>query len=342
MTIRTVLLVAVGCVPASCFAQVGYDFNSLNLLVAQADVIVRGTVTDVVRGPVQNNGVTCVVTLDVTESLKGEENHRLRFVAWQHEQGRTLEQWRDAKSVVLWFLNRRPATKPKDEPSAPTAAEQIASHGTDLFLAGLGSQKIALGPRVKDDWAPPPPNFTTELQLLEKPDEILKITHELIAEGRDGGAVRVHAIDVPRCIPGRLGRSGDANRFSVSVDRHLEALARRLIATPVEVVPKADELRWKPKTDEDRRALEAGRRFAANQLRAEGAKALAYFKSDGNIAALKPLLQDEARRVEEPQPGSPGRLRRVYFVREAAFNVLRQWGVDVKPMPMLRDEPPPD
>src|SRR4051794_19655891 len=108
------IFAVIGWIPAPAGAQIGYTFSSLDLLVAEADVIVRGTTVDVSRGPAKNNMVTCVVTLDVTETLKGTKPRRLTFVAQQHEQGRTLEEWRDAKSDVLWFLNRRAVTKPKD------------------------------------------------------------------------------------------------------------------------------------------------------------------------------------------------------------------------------------
>jgi hypothetical protein len=333
---RIASIFAVLC-PTAVFAQVGFTFNSLDLLVAQADVIVRGTIVDVGRGPAINNMVTCVVTLDVRETLKGKESKRLTLVAHQHEQGRTLEQWRDAKSDLLLFLNRRAAEKPKNEPALPTAAEQIAAHGTDLFLGALGSQKIALGPRVPDDWAPPPPIFTTEMRLLKTPDDILKTTRALVAEDRGQNPVRVHSMDMPRSVADRLGTSGDANRFYVAVDRHLETLARRLIATPMEFVPSAEEIRWKPKTDEDRKRLEADRQFSAGRLRAEGAKALAYFKSAENIAALKPLLKDDASLIEHPPAGDNAKPVRVYYVRAAAYEVLRQWGVDVEPKPVLRE-----
>ena len=30
--------------------------------------------------------------------------------------------------------------------------------------------------------------------------------------------------------------------------------------------------------------------------------------------------------------------RRIYHVREAAYNVLRQWGVETGPLPILRED----
>jgi hypothetical protein len=318
--------------------QIGYTMSSLDLLVAEADDVVRGVVVDVTRGPAKDYIVTGVVTLDVRETLKGPEAKRLRFVAQTHEANRMFEQWRDVKAELLWFFDRKkPGAGASD--IDPPLAEQLTRHGTDLHLAGLGWawSKVALGPRLPDDRTPPPPIFTTEMRLLDKPEDILKAARDAVAEGRGRGPVRRHAIDLPSSVAGRTGYQGDANRFYVPVDRHLEALARRLIAAPGAFVPKAEELSYRPKTEEERRQLEASLRFSRNLLRAEGAKALKYFKSEENVATLKPLLTDDADRVEHAPDGRE--VGRVYYVRKAAYETLWQWGVDV-PRPVLRVDLP--
>jgi hypothetical protein len=101
-----------------------------------------------------------------------------------------------------------------------------------------------------------------------------------------------------------------------------------------------DELSWKPNTEEQRRLVAADRRIGAERLRAEGAKALTYFKSESNIAILKALLNDSASSVEQPRSGTADRPQRVYIVREAAYNVLMRWSVEVTPKPLLRENLP--
>jgi hypothetical protein len=62
--------------------------------------------------------------------------------------------------------------------------------------------------------------------------------------------------------------------------------------------------------------------------RAEGVRVLRPFKSDANVALLKELLQD-------PQSVSDGKLKK-YPVRQAAYDVLREWKVDV-PRPVVEE-----
>jgi HEAT repeat protein len=75
-------------------------------------------------------------------------------------------------------------------------------------------------------------------------------------------------------------------------------------------------------------------------LREEGARALQFFKSDDNVAALKKLLQDPSFVTRVKQEGE--RLietHRDYRVREAAFATLKSFGIEV-PEPILTEPLP--
>ena len=71
--------------------------------------------------------------------------------------------------------------------------------------------------------------------------------------------------------------------------------------------------------------------------RAEGARALRYFKSGGNIARVKGLLSDSGwaylRRAQE----NDGIEVRIYGVRLEAYQTLTAWGIDVG-KPLTREE----
>lgn len=124
----------------------------------------------------------------------------------------------------------------------------------------------------------------------------------------------------------------------VPIDARLEAVARRLIASPGDFLP-AD--RPRPKDAEDRERQERLAQGEKDLLRRQGVRALAHFQSKENVAALKPLLADPAAWVQTVERnGLPGVEERVYHIREAAYEVLRGWGVDVE-RPVLREAVPP-
>ena len=78
------------------------------------------------------------------------------------------------------------------------------------------------------------------------------------------------------------------------------------------------------------RRVEMGHRFLCiSHRRAEGAKALAYFKSDENIALVRPLLNDPG--VTYLQPAGEGKAgERLFGVRHSAYETLKAWGIDEK------------
>jgi hypothetical protein len=60
----------------------------------------------------------------------------------------------------------------------------------------------------------------------------------------------------------------------------------------------------------------------------DGEKALQFFKSAANIKLLKPLLNDPEYEDWQTQ-NVPWKTTRTYHVRQAAYDVLQQWGVQV-------------
>ena len=84
------------------------------------------------------------------------------------------------------------------------------------------------------------------------------------------------------------------------------------------VVPVDDEL--------EKQAI----RFLKSQSysrRSEAAKVLRYFKSDANIARLRPLLEDSE--FSQRQTGNRNRAK-YHGVRDAAYQTLNAWGIEVE------------
>jgi hypothetical protein len=77
-------------------------------------------------------------------------------------------------------------------------------------------------------------------------------------------------------------------------------------------------------------------RAEADQRRAEGARALRYFRSDENIARLRTLLDDPGRAIRHHAQDNKG-VEAIYFVRHAAYETLKSWGIDVE-KPVLRED----
>ena len=304
--------------------QVGCSASTLEALVAGSEVVVRATVAEVERGPGVERWGPAKVVLNVVETLRGPARKTYTFDTHLYESDHIYEGWRRAGREGLWFFSpehksRGPGAKPAVPPRPPTF--RIV---------------VRLGPAVVEEegFVPgPPPVLTMDLTALERPDDILKAARIAAREG----SAEVMDLDVPRAIMERTGRSGDANRLGVPVDRRLEALARRLITSPGDFLSDRD---FSPPRDDAERALRASwLRSDRDRLRREGVKALRPFKSDANIALLRPLLDDPALvgRMRQ-EKGVPIDLGREYHVRKAAYDVLRGWGVAVaKP---VVEEPP--
>ncbi len=130
--------------------------------------------------------------------------------------------------------------------------------------------------------------------------------------------------------------AGSVNTVTVPVDDRLEKSGRRWITAPDEVLR---QLNFNQVRDEKQR--EGWRAFERSLLRREGVKALKYFQSDENIVLLRGLLNDPAWSNYEFERADGTEIeKKRYFVRKAAYDVLKNWGVAVE-RPVI-DEPTDD
>jgi hypothetical protein len=155
--------------------------------------------------------------------------------------------------------------------------------------------------------------LTADLALLHDPEAVIRVAKETVR--RMPAAVRrIHTFGlvVPRKAVARTKweqyyETGGHLVLSVPVDERLEERAHDYI------------------------------RSESYQRRGEGVRALRYFKSDGNIARAKKLLNDPGWAYLYHAPENKGIEVRIYGVRHEAYRTLKSWGVGVE-KPTIREE----
>lgn len=310
-------LLALVLIPDWSAAQMGCTLHSLEDLVANADLIVRGTVTHVDWRSENGQWVWLDVTFEAAETLKGPETLRPCFALKTLKGDRRWEQFIKSNQEQLWFLVSSDRVV---EGEPPEVAQIRAQHD---FKPTSEVPYIRLGPEVdaaKGFSSPPPPLFTMNFEILEGRQQILAATRAAIRAEPAKRSIS-YEIPIPRMLADRVGPSGDANTFVVPSDSRLEKLAHRLIDVPEVVL--ARPILPATATDEQRKLIEAGLKAGADSLRAEGARALRAFRSPENIERLKSLL-DHPATIRRSETGE-----REFFVRKAAYDILRAWDVEV-------------
>jgi hypothetical protein len=321
----SVLLAGVG----TGHAQIGYQAASLEWLVADSDVVVRATVVDVSREPA--NGLDRVtVAVDVSESLKGRPAKRLKFVVYAAPAVKTFEELKETGRDSVLFLVRaaRHPFKAEVRGDGDIAATELEPHEVSPWQ--WAQSIVRLGPPAAKQRLTLP-IFTVDLRLLTKPEEVLQAARAAVVEGGKVERVRSHEVHLFYDVMRVTGQSGDANILYVPIDGRLEAAARAWIKSPGDILRRLGIAR--PEGVNHRWAL-------TDPLRSEGVRALRHFKSDENIVILKGLLDDGAFSRSEVETGEQdGITEKVYYIRKAAFETLRGWGVEVNE-PVLKERLP--
>jgi hypothetical protein len=151
--------------------------------------------------------------------------------------------------------------------------------------------------------------FTAEMTLLRDPEAVLQVARKAVRRA-PAAVKRIHTfgLQVPReTIVGtqweKYYQTGGYLLLSVPVDQHLEKRAQGYL------------------------------RSKSSQRRAEGVRAMRYFRSNENIARVRKLLNDPARAYRHKTPPDTGQ-EAIYVVRYEAYETLKSWGVHVtKPVP---------
>lgn len=156
--------------------------------------------------------------------------------------------------------------------------------------------------------------MSADLKLVRDPEAVIRLARKAVTR-LPANIKRVHtfALQVPCEVIAGTGwesycRTGGFLLLTVPVDQELEKRARDYV-----------------------RSENAHRRT-------EGARALAYFKSDDNLAIVRPLLTDRGVTYEQPAlRGEAG--ERIYGVRYAAYQTMKAWRIEVE-QPVYREPVP--
>ncbi|MFZ5831066.1 MAG: hypothetical protein ACOY3P_13325 [Planctomycetota bacterium] len=315
----------------AAFAQpISTHYNSLEWLVADSDVVVRASVAEMADG-VGADGVRWkLVTLTAHEQLKGKAVEPCTFAVESAQDDRTYEGWKDSDGDQIWFLKRNPLHR-----STGASKRQRIESRYPLRPYGGAWTAIPLG----EDEADRPdrstlnrlPVYTMDgLRVLRTGSQTLRAARAAASVDERGSSLRRHSIVFPTSL----------DNVTVPVDSRLEKLALRLIRSPEEFFP--EQLRARPESDENMRSWKRARQGFASCLRAEGVKAIVYFKSDEHICLLRGLLDDPAYRlVTMAGDDKPVSVQRQFFLRHEVATVLCGWGVRFA-MPALAEWIPQD
>ena len=278
-------------------AQIGCIHITLETLVAESDVVIRGTIIAIERDRPRDNLVWLTITLDVRETLKGEPARTRTFAFAAGAGDESFEQRMDAGQDQLWFLVRNEAKEEKREADVDGVAARypLRPYGGAWSFVRLGKPV----PAEAQSRAAAPPIFDVNLNALGQPWEILNAARAAAKVGGGRKALRTHGMNLPHAIASRSGQHGDANMLVVPVDSRLEKLALRWIRSPEE--------------------FRSG--GAEEFMRIEGVRALRYFKSEANVTLLKRLLDGSG----PPEKSGGDGLQTA--LRKQARTVLREWGV---------------
>jgi hypothetical protein len=311
MTARHFILVLSGVVLAagSAGAQTTRTYWTLEARIANAEVVVRGTIADlsgkvlVPPGGKTPDGVSWpdgtiqyTFAVKVDEVLKGNPRGDLRLVRTTSAYDRSYDEWSRARTPFLWFLTR----------------EKRAGYVGGALRLG---KAVAAESGYRHGVAPP--LFSMDFAVLKDPAEILARARAFA--GRSPKPSAIHRVTVPRVVAQRCSASGDANFVLVPVEASLEQTAKRLINSPEDYVPKGDKLDG----------------HSRNDLRLGGVNALRHFKSEANAALLRGLLKDPTEVLKTVETGTGERPTvKEYPIRAKAYEILSTWGVRV-PQPVV-------
>jgi hypothetical protein len=258
----------------------------------------------------------------VEETIKGKDVHKIEFADWSYGPVELIKNWKDSQRDVIWFLTRDEAKK------KPVVASANGKKIPAEWIPSVTWYGVELVKRSKDRLSTydPPPIFSMDLTVLESGTEILAAARKAVQDEGARPPKRNRGVNISHAIAQLTKSAGDVNVVTVPVDGRLEKAARRWINAPDETLRQLDFDQVR-----DDRQRKQWRSDERSQLREEGVKALKYFPSDENITLLRGLLNDPAWAIYHSERADGTRIeKKTYFVRKAAYLVLKKWDVEVE------------
>ncbi len=285
------------------------SIDSLEWMASDSDVIVRGTIEDLVlvklgdRDSKESFEASLdqhVVKLRVNGQIKGEVDPTISFVV---NNGGKLSEWQRKKIPLVVFLKDR-GMQVRTGPMRLVAT--VNENQTPILrYAGRGTDTKAI--LAFDEGHPK--MFSARLTWIDDPHEMLAIVRDylaLVPTARESGSRSGVSVSFEPPATFLKGTEWEGDRYvrmKFPIDAYLEKQARRWIVSDLK------EARWL------------------------GAYALVYFKSEENAKALKRLLDDPGKWAK---PKSFSKQKVTYMVRWEAWTILHAWGIDV-PRPSFSD-----
>jgi hypothetical protein len=267
-------------------------YDSLELRVAQAHSIVRGTVSNCTGAFIERpggyyggtrpdgsrrpDGVMCyTITVKVDEVLKGKRSRTIELVQETITDDKRFEQWAEHHTSFLWF---------GFEPNSPTRSWSN--------LRGVDAQTNVWTTIRLSDPVPGETMFSRDPPIYSMDFIHLTNSNEILARVRKEAK---HNAEPPRIHTFKSIWSADPPSpfasLAVPVNATLEELARRMVRSPDQFLRTND---WTPTNAEQRVAYQNGIEAQRSAVQAAGITALQYFKSNENIKLLKPFLNHPA------------------------------------------------
>jgi hypothetical protein len=262
--------------------------ESLEWCMADSDLVIHGTLTDVKRLRDKDETIWSTFTIKVDGTFKGERKDEIKFIT-SHKTRPPSDRLADlaenkAPVLVCLVKSDRYKSKGADYAEQPWALRLVEVGDIDHAMVNLAENSGAVV-------------VTMAGHILTRKDDILK------AAAAAGAP--------PAAFP---------QRTSIKMPPPAEVVRKLAPGSPVWLfVPN------------DRRLEAQGRSWLKEkeiELRVEGARLLRPFKSDDNVKLLTALLDD-------PQ-SVPAAGKKSFPLRKAAFDVLREWKIDVK-MPVIEE-----
>jgi hypothetical protein len=271
--------------------------ESIEWVLATCDRVVVGKAVKVGVVLDRDKQECQVVTVAVSKTLKGTAAARETFLVSQHVYRDFAKQWRDDGIPIVFCLNKHDA-KSSSIPNDKFA--WVLRHDQNNLDSANNADAILLG-ESKHEFTGCIPVVTRDCNVLTKPEAILKYLEKTLAAVPKNATPRSIKVDVPGDTPAKNRLCEDCgNQLIIPVDDQTEALGQD----------------WC-------KARSPGRRR-------DGARILGQFKSEKNIAILKSLLNDPSASWEFV------RHKKQYYVRRAAFDALRGFGLKLE-QPVLEE-----
>jgi hypothetical protein len=293
-------------------ALVGLE--SIEWVVADSDRVITGKIVNVDKA-MNGAEVVEVVTVEVLKTIKGDHAPRVTFVMQSLLQP-LAERWFAKGAPMLFCLvNRNRVDKNVPLPKGVEwGLRNHTGHSAVLLTPVRRSEHVAGEDRLQTLGV-----VTSDCNVIEDVDAILKAVEEAARAFPAGTEWKSVILDLPEDTPAfERYYSGSSVWLTVPVDAKLEMLAR------------------------------AWCRHESWQVRCHAAALLRHFKSEQNIEILRTLLRDPRSYIEHryvagpnntirvsylPAPSDPPPLsrKRIYPVRNVAYKVLQEFGVEVDP-----------